>query len=59
MLEKKTDTAESAEFWAAVARVRKGTDLWPDWKRQLLETDNPLARPAGATPSPIVKRTID
>lgn len=45
MLEKKTDTPESAEFWAMVARVREGINSWPEWKRRLLETDPPLGRP--------------
>jgi hypothetical protein len=56
MLTKKTDTAEAAEFWAVVARVRDGINEWPEWKRRLLETDPPLARPAGTAPPPIVKR---
>lgn len=45
MLTKKTDTAEAAEFWAVVARVRDGINEWPEWKRRLLENDPPLARP--------------
>jgi hypothetical protein len=56
MLTKKTDTAESAEFWAVVARVREGTKNWPAWKRRLLETDPPLGRPAETPPAPVVTR---
>lgn len=56
MLRKKTDTAEAAEFWAVVARVREGINEWPEWKRRLLETDPPLARPIGTARTPAVER---
>lgn len=45
MLERKTDTPESAAFWARVDRVKAGINEWPEWKRRLLETDPPLAHP--------------
>ena len=45
MLERKTDTPESTAFWARVDRVKAGINEWPEWKRRLLETDPPLARP--------------
>ncbi|MBK7672985.1 MAG: hypothetical protein IPJ24_16600 [bacterium] len=52
MLEKKTDTPESAAFWAMVARVRDGINEWPEWKRRLLETDPPLGRSGNGDHAP-------
>lgn len=59
MLSKKTDTAEAAEFWAVVARVREGINDWPEWKRRLLETDPPLARPVTNANSTVHVKTGD
>ncbi|MBK7190578.1 MAG: hypothetical protein IPO18_08310 [bacterium] len=44
MLERKTDTPESAAFWARVERVKAGINEWPEWRRRLMEIDPPLGR---------------
>jgi hypothetical protein len=42
MLGRKTDTVQSAEFWARFDSVKGQIDHWPAWKREMAGIKAPI-----------------